>query len=325
MTTIHHLTENDPEIKGCLACAGFEILSHGILSGAAAPSFSSGSLALFSLSGETLALISDSVRRNPQVIHVCLCADDIRKHRGFLFSHGIADLLDFPDPQSIGAYLRAIAAPAANQVRRRILIFDNREASSRMLSAIIPRFGCLPVIAATSGEFFGRMAEDESDLLLLNLNNKDFDLGDFIRRCHASGDIRKSPLIAYRDMRDGIFVNEIISGLNRYCSYILSPEELCGFLLDILSRKEMSLLVSELNENSLFKRFEYCAEASLGQIYLAEKKDILSLPGLTGEKTVSGIRDTARGIENLMIKISGLRWMRPEPSGEKTLTCGLCG
>jgi CheY-like chemotaxis protein len=324
VTTIHLLTENDPAIKECLACAGLDILTHGAPSGATAPSLSAG-LALYALSGETLALIGDSVRRNPQTLHVCLCGNEAREHRDFLFSHGIADLLDFPDPQDIAACIRAIAAPAERQPRGRILACDNREASTRMLSTLISRFGYLPVITASSGEFFDRMAEGDIDLLLLNLSNGSFDLGDFIRRCHASGEIRKSPLIAYRNMRDGIFVNEIISGLNRYCSYILSPEELCSFLLDILSRKEMSSLISELNGKSLFERFEYCADASLGQIYLAEKKDILSLPGLTGEETISGIRDTAREIEKLMMKISGLRWMSPEPSGEKTVTCGACG
>ena len=193
-----------------------------------------------------------------------------------------------------------------------MLIYDDQENTSSIIRTITSHFGYKTVFAGSTNSFFKSMMEGMYHFVFINLGCGGFDIAAFVRGCHSHPKIKASPLIAYKSAVDGLFINELISGINRYISYILTPEELYSFLLDTLFKKEFMPLIRQLNIESRFTKFSYFCNEPLSKIYYKAKEtkgNILALPDILNKKSILSISSAMADIEKSLIKASALNWL----------------
>jgi len=142
---------------------------------------------------------------------------------------------------------------------------------------------------------------------------------ELIKKSFLKNEMKRSPVIIYKDMKKGMFVHEFMSGLNRISKVILSHDELYSFLLDILFRKQTAVKIGKLNEYADYSSNPVYGKGNLSQIYFQNEKEVFSFDNIFDEK---GFHDAIRQISSLkkmMLMSEGLRWLRLDASGKRSI------
>lgn len=244
--------------------------------------------------------------------HIIVFTDKITMQlKSFLMDNGIADLIDNFNPDEILDYTETITNIAEPDMGK-FLILDDSPARKHVLESIIKRFRYEPVFVNSIDEIFKRIEEMNIQMLLINLGTNSFDINSLSRRSYASSIIKKIAVIPYKDMGEGLFIHEMLAGLNRIADFILSPEELYSFLIDILFRKECSRSVDRLstlikNDNTaLFTR------EPLNKIYQTLGSGIFSMNNILQNDVYEELGRNTVAFQDLLIRARGLKWLRIE-------------
>lgn len=317
MKKIHLLTGNNSILQEHLVELPCMPIPHGLPGTAPVPEFMQDDIVLYQISDSSLDFIKQCIEVNPLCSHVCATEKITETQRAFFLQNGIAAVIQTFAPDKIAAYIDTILSHSAKNMGK-LLIYDDKKNHIGILSSITAHFGCEPVFVGTDSDFFDTLVSDDFHFMLINLGSSNLALNAFVKQCHACPAIKKVPLIAYKDPAEGVFINELLSGINRYASYILSPEELYSFLIDIFFRKELMPLIDNLNAKALFNQFaNYCSD-SFAQIYYKTKDNILSLPDILDVKNLSSIELAVNNINRSVVGASALNWMHIEPPEIKT-------
>ena len=252
---------------------------------------------------------------------LCLARADTPAVRGFLFEAGIADLFTADRPREL---VESVAAPAepSDGERGVFVMLDDRGARVRIMRSVAGRFGYGLRSVVTVEEFFEELEADFT-ASFVNLGASGFNINGFIRRSHSNGRIKLAPFMAYKDTREGIFVNEVISGLNRLTKVILSPEEMFGFVTGMLFRKE---IVGPLDEISLILGYPESAgfaRESFGRLCFSLGMGAFEMANVLNEADHARMRNAVERMRRALAKSNGIRWLVRDV--EKLPTCGAGG
>ena len=314
MKKVHLFTENNHIIKERLAeldCRHLPFEFSG---------FAPGDIIVHQISNESLRVLQERLTSNPMCEHIMTTEEITQEQKDFFLKNGIACVIQTTDPEKISDYIK-VRVSAKHRDAGKMLIYDDKKNTSAIIRTITSHFGCETVFADSTDGFFKSMTEGAYHFILINLGCAGLDIPAFVRGCHSHPEIKASPLIAYKDTTDGMFINELISGINRYISYILSPEEMYSFLLDILFKKEFISLIRRLNIESHFAEFSHFCDKPLNRIYYEAKDHILSLQNILDKNSILSILSAMIDIEKSLIGVSALNWLRiseEKASVEKT-------
>ncbi len=231
---------------------------------------------------------------------------------------GIADILTGDALAGIAEYYAA--CNPRSPAKGGILIVDDDPARVRILTSIITRFGYAVKAVDSMDAMFEQAALPGFHLNLMNIGTRKFSVEAFVKRAYSSAQIKKIPIIAYKCLKDGLFVHEITAGLNRYTKVILSPDELYGLLVNLLFRSEIAPAMKSLNKAVKTEELMPLASLSPGQIYFTLGTGLCSDPYILTGDTIGTIRTMAEKLRESFIRIEGIRWLvrdaKPGP------TCG---
>ena len=252
---------------------------------------------------------------------IILAPESTGSIRSFLFKHGIADLIVHKDVKRIVQYIDIIDKKNQSCFGK-ILILDDCKHRIDIIRAIITRFGYIPIFANTIDDLFNNLKETNIQLALVSLGAEGFDINEFIRRSYQSSEIKRFPIIPYKDSIDEILIHELLSGLNRVAKFILSSDELFSFLVDMLFKKELFPFLRMLNESAMYESMTQFSRESLNSICHSLMDDILSMDNLLQEDQLNKLVNIIDSIRNTIIKMDGLLWLRMENKTRDAI--GLC-
>ncbi len=232
-------------------------------------------------------------------------SDSIRK---FLLKHGIAEVLETNSAGKVSEYL-VITRGNVNKKYGRIIVLEDNVQRINILDKIISSFNYNPVIVGTIDKLFEELAETNIQLLFVNLGISNFDIKYFLRKSLSSDIIKRLPVILYKDMIEGIFIHEMISGINKIAKFILSENEVYSFLVNILFRKELSPGLNLLNDTLDYSNIAGFANEQLSRIYYTMGPDIFKMKKIIGKEALNIIEGRIEALNNLMIKVEGLKWL----------------
>jgi len=239
--------------------------------------------------------------------------------KNLLMAEGIADLLPAGDCAGLPAYLNMMNESHA-VTSGRCIVLDDDEFRVRMLRSIIGRFNYSVFPVSGVEEFFDQLSCGDVAWALANLGTHGFDLGSLIRRWLSCSDNRRIPFIPYKDMNEGLFVHEFITGLNRIARVILSTEEVFSMLVNVHFRKEIFPLTDTLNKSIEFTSLMNFAGEPLGRIFFSLGMEIFTLENILKDKRFDDLGKTIDRLNSAMIKTSGIRWLLKDNC--RGATCG---
>lgn len=258
---------------------------------------------------------------NPEKM-IILSGETDHRQKDILLAHGISHVLASEEPARLIEYLNMLISMEETKSPWHILIGEENPSIKATLKGLLGRFGCIPIFVESNDEFFSNITTPDIQFLLLNLGLKNFDINEFIRRASGSMEVKRIPFIAYRDLNDGIFINEVIGGLNRLTRFILSPRELYSLLAGMLYRTE---IIPSIHNLSLFSCMEEHAdfrENSIVRVYHQQRENLFSLPDISSPECLEKFSQYTRELHNSVLKIEGLQWLIETNTGETINTCG---
>jgi len=256
---------------------------------------------------------------------ICLADKISDKMKQELLARGISDVLVSHDPARLTAYIRMLLEDKKASGSGKIIIYENSGPVKNILNNIITRFEYEPLFVDSLSTLFDNLKHPDLQFTLVNLDARGLQINDFIKRSYSRVEMKRIPMIAYRDMSCGIYVNEVISGLHRLTKFILTPEELYSFLVDILFRKDIVPRVDRVNNSISFDDMSCYSCDSLSQIYHSTREKIFTLENIIDEENLAGLLDSVNLISRSIIRIDGLKWLKKDPGKEKVNTCGFGG
>ncbi len=252
---------------------------------------------------------------------VCVAPLDTDRVRDFLLKEGIADLFPTGQARRLVESVMAMEGRAA-EPRGFFVALDECAARIRIIRSVVERFG-FELRAVRSIEDFFAALGDDCAASFVNLGSPGFEINRFIRMSHACGKVKLVPFIPYKDACEGIFVHEVISGLNRLARVILSPEEMLSFLAGMLFRKEMVGPVDELARVLRYPDSAAFARESFGRLYYTLGIDAFELANVLGDEDHTRMRGTVARMQRALMKADGVRWLIRET--RRVPTCGVTG
>ncbi|TAL31074.1 MAG: hypothetical protein EPN93_18815 [Spirochaetes bacterium] len=326
MRDILLITRNNPALGDRLSRAGFSVSALDPAPGdlpSVPGELPAGSLALFEMREET-GTHKDTASRLREagartVLLSPLPADDLC---AFMLRNGIADLLR-PQPDANLADILAAIAEKPGAACGSFAILEPDPCFARVLTEVIERFGCEAVVCAGADDLFARIQGRDFQGVLLSMGAPGLDLASFIRRALAGGDAKRVPFYPYKDMREGLYVHELISGLNRIARAVMSPREILGYLANLLFRKQLFVLVDRLNREIEFTGNIHLVREPLARIYHTMGMDAFSMENAMSDEAYLPLCDINRELQALLLRAQGLRWMGIDQ--EKKPTCGRGG
>ncbi len=251
-------------------------------------------------------IISGLRKKHVRVIAITSKIND--NFRNYFFRHGIAEVLESNYADRISDYV-FITEGNGNKKYGKILILDDSVQRVNIFKTIISRFNYSPVIIDSLDKVFENLTGINMQLLLINLGTKNFDLNQFVRRTLSLEIAKKIPVIPYKDTIEGLFIHEMISGLNKIARVILTTEEVYSFLVDILFRKELSPGINILNETLDYNNLDRFATEPLSRIYNLTGTDIFTLKKIITRDNINIIDGRIQSLKNLIIQADGLIWL----------------
>lgn len=251
---------------------------------------------------------------------ICLAGCVTPEISGLLTSSGISDCISPFTPQSAAGYLMTLAAPEP-AVKGTFTLLDKNPSHAAIISGIVTRFGYNLHTVGTIDQFFGYINSNPSVMILMNIGSEGIDFNRLIRESYASPGIKKAPVVAYKDMREGLFVHEVLNGLKKITRLILSPDELYCMIADILFKKEVTTSAAAFNRSSLHEKYKNYAGLTLQQIYYEIQPDPGARePLLQHERTAMMTMELER-LKRIIILSEGISWLCGT-GGSRKPTCG---
>lgn len=251
---------------------------------------------------------------------ICFCetlTDDIKS---FLLKNGLADCLESTDPLRVAQYAGTVIKPCSG--KGKFLILDDNPVHKRILASIIKRFGFDVNFITGIDELFEMAGDPGNIMILLNMGTGKLDMNAVVRKSYNNPDIRKYPVVAYKSMKQGLFVHEIINGLNRLTKIILSPEELYCMLTDLLFKKEIMSNTGFFMDSLKYARFFPYNGKSIQQIYYEIQSDPCGQDSLFSPDSMKSLIQYSGRIRGSLEKVQGIIWLASQGFGEKKPTCG---
>lgn len=228
--------------------------------------------------------------------------------RSLLIRCGIPDMIEPLNPDLLINYINS-AEMAGSINLGNIFILDDRTSSLRILDSVISRFRHNPVIIKSINELFEKSSMDNIQFILINLGTKGFDINEFSRRSYSSTAVKKIPVIPYKDMTEGVYIHEAISGIHRIANIILSFEELYGFLVNILFKKELSSIIKNLNTTIDVENLMQFSKEPLSRIYHTIGSDIFTLYNILKKDNLEKLNSQIDSVRQSIIRVDGLKWL----------------
>ncbi len=276
------------------------------------------------LSDETLDSFQPVIHALPDDVYpLCISENPTGKIKSFLLRRGIPDLFPGFDPERIISFLEAIESSPETKQKRMAVVNDDPSVKG-VLSRLLTRFDVEPLFFPEIDGLFEHLDDDSLEMILINLGTENLNVGKLIKSSYIDRQVRKIPIITFKEMDVGIFVHELISGLNRITKVILSREELYSFLVDILYRNMIIPVVRELNGLVDFEENVCYSASSLMQIYNMSGEEIFEMDNLLSENRTRGIRALLDKLKRVMILSESLKWLKVE-SRKGINTCGVSG
>lgn len=252
---------------------------------------------------------------------VCVAAGDTDRVRGFLLREGIADLLPAGQPQRLVESVAAVGDGVAEPVGTFIAL-DDCAPRLRIMRSVAERFG-FGLRAVGSVEDFFAVLGNDCAATFVNLGAAGFEINRFIRMSHACGKVKLVPFIPYKDACEGIFVHEMISGLNRLTRVILSCGEMLSFLAGMLFRKALVGPIDDLARVLRYPDSAVFARESFSRLYYTLGMDAFEMDNVLGEEDHARMRGTVARMQRALVKADGVRWLIREAG--RAPTCGVSG
>lgn len=249
------------------------------------------------------------IRLNRNSVRIIALAAKINDtFRNFFLKHGIAEVLDSNSADSVISYID-ITNSNINKKYGKILILEDSFQRINILNTIISRYNYNPIIVDNIESFFKEINGTNIQFAFVNLGTADFDITYFLREALSSEISKKMPVILYKDMMQGLYIHEMISGLNKVAKVLLSSEEVYSFLIDILFRKELSPGLNLLNETLDFPNVNKFASNTLSRIYNTMGIDVFKMKKIITKDKINIINGRINSLSNLIIKTDGLKWL----------------
>ncbi|HOP65029.1 MAG TPA: hypothetical protein PK358_11175 [Spirochaetota bacterium] len=252
---------------------------------------------------------------------ICLCETISPYISELLLENGIADCIEHFNPERIVSYIKFLQTKPSQKFGT-FLILDDSSSHRNMLNGIIRRFGYNTEFVSDPDSLFAGLRDSRLHMILLNIGTDELDLNGLIRRAYNNSDIKKFPVVAYKCLNKGLFVHEVLNGLNRLTKVIYSPRELFCMLVDILFKKEIMSLSTEFSTSLNLTRFSSYASIPVSQIYYNSLGEAFEGDCIFATNHIDSMIKSAEEITTSLIKIDGIRWLRLSQSQEDRPTCG---
>jgi hypothetical protein len=247
---------------------------------------------------------------------VCITENPDERLSSMLLSAGVCDCLFTIDPHYTAAYIAALSTRQTCD-NGTFAVLDSNSPHVRIISGIVSRFGFNVMQTETIEEFYSYISSNTPVMTLINLGT-DVDFNRFIRESHSST-LKKSPVIAYKELSEGLFIHEVLNGLNRITRLILSPGELYHMLADMLIKKNIISGASALNRSIEYDRYGHYRNMTLQQMYYEIHTNPCAQQSLITCDRSEAIMNELEGIRRCLILTAGINWLAC-PAGTKP-TC----
>lgn len=244
--------------------------------------------------------------------------------RQFLLKSGISDCITDFSPERIASYLKNLNIKPEIKAGTFVILDDN-VLQKNMFNSIIKRFGYNTLFVSSLEELFLKAGEPDNIMILINIGSAGLDLNALVRRSFVNSDIKKNPVVAYKCMEQGLFVHEIINGLNRLTKVILSPEELYCMLTDMLFKKEITSCTNSYVSSLKYDKIYTYAGKTLQQIYYENHGDPCGQESLFDRERIDSMIESADRISKTLIRADGIIWLRHSETSQNRPTCGGAG
>lgn len=252
---------------------------------------------------------------------VCLCEKITPFISDLLIENGIADCLELFNTERIISYINFLQKKPS-QKSGTFLILEDNESHKNMLNGIIKRFGYNTEFVSDTESLFAGLGERQIHMVMINLGTGGLDLNGIVRRAYGNSDIKRFPVVAYKSLEQGLFVHEVLTGLNRLTKVIYSPQELFCMLVDLLFKKEIMGLSAEFNSSLSPDKFRSYATTPLSQIYYNIQGEPFSSECIFSTNHIESMIKSVEEITTSLVKIDGIRWLRLSQVQGKRPTCG---
>ncbi len=243
------------------------------------------------------------------------------ENRNFLLTCGIADVIEVDDDEKLVSALKSFGSGSELRTGT-FIILEHGTATRRVLKSIIGRFGYRVIFVNSVEELFEQSLDGGVQFVLINIGSAGLDLNGLVRKSYSRELAKSVPVIAYKDMREGLFVPELVGGLNRLTKYILSMEELYGLLVEVLYRKEIIPLVASLRKHADYDTNACYDTESLGRAFFACEKTIFSQASLLTDEIFGAMTEIERRIHAATMKVESLKWLKFEIDRKTISTAG---
>lgn len=254
---------------------------------------------------------------NSAVYPLCICKNPTEKIKNFLMHAGIPDLFTINEPERIVSFIENISR-ADRIIRKSIAIVNDVPSVKKFLTRFLDRFGVEPLFLPGIDSLLEVLDDIRLQMVLINLETKNLDLGKLIRSSYIDQQVKKVPVITFKDMNEGLYVHELMRGLNRITKVILSAEELYSFLLDILYRKRVIPVIHALNGFVDMEKNICYKKSSLTQVYNISGKNIFESENILSDKRIAGIYNKLDELKRVMSLSESLKWLKIRAGDESS-------
>lgn len=277
---------------------------------------------IIELTSDRLAWLRQSIINNTRLPRKIICLADAPgdAERREILGLGISDLLPPGDPGLVADYISAIAGCRDMANRGRVLAHEKEGPFAKILGSITERYGYELERADNIDGILTGVADRPAELVLINIGTNGFDMAEFVKKAYSSPDIKKYPLVAYKNMEEGLFVHEITTGLNRLTRTIHSLDELLNLLITLFHKSETGPLVNAARA-LLDADGPAGADAStLRRLFYAEGPDLCVMTSLLDAGRFAKSLEAGAALHRSILKTAGLLWMITPP--RECPTCG---
>jgi hypothetical protein len=258
----------------------------------------------------------------PQKGKVVCLADKINAaERRFLLERGIPDVLCGARPDQLIPYMDIIDAKKSGDSGSMIILDDNNS-TMKILAEIVRRFNYAPVFVASVEELFGSAINSSVRFVLVNLSARFLDLNGLVRKFYDYRNTATVPVLVYKDMREGLYVHELVSGLNRLTRFILSLDELYSFMVDILFKKEIIQHVASIKKMSDYDSLAAYGDETVNRIFFLHEKSIFNQADILDDNNYNEMIRISGKMQESLLRVMGLKWLRTESDKKDFSTAG---
>lgn len=250
---------------------------------------------------------------------VCSAEKLSDRARSMLLSAGVCDCLCGADAQTAASYLKELAA-GCTENNGTFALLDRDSAHVQIISGIVGRFGYSVRQTESIDEFYSYISANVPAMILINIGTG-VDFNRFIRESHSSS-IKKSPVVAFKEISEGLFVHEVLNGLGKITRLILSPEELYRMLIDMLMKKNIISGAAQFNRSVDYDRYKHYRGMTLQQMYYEIHPDPCGQESLISNNRNLTIMQELEGIRRYLILGEGIKWLAGTVSAKPTCGAG---